>query len=257
VRSNMNNQKNKLINRIWDWIKITSLILGIISGSILVYQWWSRQQKVEKLQSQLKEAQKLKDQAQQQYQFQNINLISIASLANSPKIHSFFTDLLTTYAEKFAESKKLDISHLPLKFEGLYSDPKTGNGFGEMGRCFPRQIIYPRKEKEINIKLNRLYLLNKFGHDRYFATSPEQSGDYSYLEISFEEMINTCCHELAHYIQLVKHGKSSCESDLKLNNGKYDEELDQEHKKFTEEIYQLIKNSGEYSEWEKKWKEIG
>lgn len=69
-------------------------------------------------------------------------------------------------------------------------------------------------------------------------------------------MINTCSHEIAHYIQLVKHGKSSCESDLMLDNGKYNSELAKEHKEFTEEIYRMIKNSGEYEEWEKKWEEI-
>lgn len=61
-------------------------------------------------------------------------------------------------------------------------------------------------------------------------------------------MLDTCSHELAHYIQYVKHDKSSCESDLKLENGKYDKKLAGEHKEFTQEIYQLIKNSAEYSE---------
>jgi len=63
-------------------------------------------------------------------------------------------------------------------------------------------------------------------------------------------MINTCSHELAHYFQFVKHGKSSCESDLIVRNGRYDEELASEHKNFTGEIYKLIENS-EYSELEK------
>ena len=57
------------------------------------------------------------------------------------------------------------------------------------------------------------------------------SNDYSYLEISFDKMLNTCSHELAHYLQLVQHGKSSCESDRMLNNGKYNKELAQEHVK--------------------------
>src|SRR5437660_1156209 len=77
-------------------------------------------------------------------------------------------------------------------------------------------------------KFNQLYLFNKFGHDKYF-TSYHQ-GDYFYLDISFEKMLKTCSHELAHYFQLVKHEKTSCESDLKLGNGKYDEELAKEQK---------------------------
>jgi hypothetical protein len=67
-------------------------------------------------------------------------------------------------------------------------------------------------------------------------------------------MLETCSHELAHYIQLVKWGLSSCESDLILGNRNYSERLAKEHKVFTQEIYQLIKE--EYSEWERRWKEI-
>ena len=67
-------------------------------------------------------------------------------------------------------------------------------------------------------------------------------------------MIETISHELAHYIQLVKWGRSSCESDLIINNGKYDGELAKEHETWTKEIYQLIKPK--ISEWEQKWKEI-
>src|SRR5688572_28427656 len=106
-----------------------------------------------------------------------------------------------------------------------------------MGRCGQERVIYPIKQKIVNVSLNRLYLLNKFGHDKYFTSNPEetkgsakQSKDYTYLDISFDKMIDTCSHELAHYIQLVKHGKSSCESDLILRNGKYSAELAQEHK---------------------------
>jgi len=43
---------------------------------------------------------------------------------------------------------------------------------------------------------------------------------------------------------------------LDLGNGKYSAELAKEHKEFSKEIYQLIKNAGEYSEWEKRWREI-
>ncbi|CAG8835395.1 35640_t:CDS:2, partial [Racocetra persica] len=53
-----------------------------------------------------------------------------------------------------------------------------------------------------------------------------------------------------------KHDKSSCESDLKLNNGEYDKELAKEHEEWTGEIYQLINGSGKYEEWERRWKEI-
>ncbi|KLL05464.1 MAG: hypothetical protein MRERV_1c165 [Mycoplasmataceae bacterium RV_VA103A] len=172
-------------------------------------------------------------------------------MANSSAICSFFTDLLTTYTEKFAESKKIDICVWPLIFGGFYWDKNIGNGRGEMGRC--SSYSYPNRK--IEISLNQIYLLNKFGHDRYFTSNPEISGNYSYLDISFDEMLATCCHEIAHYFQFVKHNKSSCESDLKLNNGEYHGELAREHEEWTGEIYWLIKS--EYSEWERRWGGIG
>jgi hypothetical protein len=167
----------------------------MFAGSVLVYQEWDRQKKLEKLQERLRE---LQDQAQRQYQLQDINFTSTNDLVNSPAVHSFFSDLLNTYAEKFAKNKGLDTSQLPLKFEGLYYDENTGKGNGEMGRCFTEKIIYTSKQKVANISLNRLYLLNKLGHDKYFASSPEVSDDYTYLDISFSKMIDTCCHEISH-----------------------------------------------------------
>ena len=180
-------------------------------------------------------------------------------MANSPQVHAFFSDLLKTYAEKFAkihsakQSKELNTYQLPLKFAGLYSNPQTGNGYGKMGLCSLEEVIYPIKQKVVNISLNRLYLLNKFGHDKYFTSNPEISGDYSYLDISFSKMLETCSHELAHYLQFVKWGRSSCESDLVLGNGKYSEELAQEHKEWTQEIYQMVKE--DFLQLEQKWKE--
>lgn len=145
---------------------------------------------------------------------------------------------------------------MPLVFEGLHSDQKTGNGYGKMGHCALEEVFYPFKQKIANISLNHLYLLNKLGHSKYFTSNPKISDDYSYIDIIFDKMIDTCSHEITHYIQLVKWGKSSCESDLILSNGNYNEELAREHEEFTQEIYQLIKNSAEYSEWERRWNEI-
>lgn len=248
----MNSQKNQLLRKIWHWIKVASLLFALIGGGYLIYQWWNRKQELAKLQAQLEQK---KQEAQQQYQLQQEHLISLTPLVDNPAIHSFFTDLLNTYAKKFADSQNIDISPLPVTFGGFYYDPSAGDGLGTMGQCFFHQITYPRHAKEIEITLNRLYLLNKFNHDRYFATHP-QHGDYYYIDISFDKMIDTCSHELVHYIQFIKHGKSSCKSDLKLGRKTYNPELAQEHEKFTEEIYGMIRNSGKYSEWEKRWKEI-
>jgi len=49
-------------------------------------------------------------------------------------------------------------------------------------------------------------------------------------------MIKTCSHELAHYIQFTRYGESSCENDLKLENGNYEKELAKEHKEFTQKF---------------------
>ena len=105
-------------------------------------------------------------------------------------------------------------------------------------------LFYPNRK--IEISLNQIYLLNKLSHDRYFTDNPEISGSYSYLDISFSKMINTCSHELAHYFQFVKHNKSSCESDLMLNSGGYDRELAREHEEWTGEIWGMINGSLEY-----------
>lgn len=225
----------------YKWTSLFFLLLALISSSVLIHQYTKQQTPRTWLKEQ-------KKQVQRQWDLQQIHLVSIGDLVNNHKVHDFFINLLKNNAEKFAKNKSLDISHLPLKFAGLYHDPKTGNGYREMGRCW-------KEQKTTNIGLNYLYLLNKFGHDKYFISNP-QYRNYSYSDISFARMIETCSHELAHYLQLVKYGKSSCESDLKLNNGNYDEKLAKKHKKFTQEIYQLIKNSPEYSEWDKRWKEI-
>lgn len=221
--------------------------MALIGASFLIYRWWARHRELENLKAQIEQKEK---EIQQQYQLQNSYPVSTSPLAKSPNIQKFFTDLLKKYVEKFSESKKIDISSRPLIFKGFYLDQKIGKGLGEMGRC--SSYFYPHRE--ITISLNQVYLLNKLGNDRFFTSYPQD--DYYYLDISFDKMLQTCSHELAHYIQHVKHDKSSCESDLKLERKEYDPILAQEHKEFTQEIYKMIKNSEDYSYWEKRWKEI-
>ena len=237
----MSRHRQKNLN-FYKWTSLFCLLLVLITGSVLIYQ-----HKIA-LREREQELKALAEHTRKQYNLQQEHLVSTNDLVNSSKVHSFFTDLLRNYAEKFASSKNLDISPLPLKFAKFYSD-RIYEKVRDMGRCW--------KEPKISkISLNHLYLLNKFGHDKYFTIIDSRYGDYSYFDISFDKMINTCSHELAHYFQFVKHGKSSCESDLIVRNGRYDEELAKEHEKWTKEIYQLIKNSEEYSELEKRWKEI-
>jgi hypothetical protein len=211
----------------------------LISGGVLVYQYVNHNPNNEKLEKEI-----------EQYELQKKHLISIDFLTKNPAIQAFFTDLLQNCAQKFADNQNLNISHRSLVFGGFYCE-KNNKEIGEMGRCLSYELIYPQHNKTITISLNRLYLLNKLGHDRYFATHPNQES-YFYLDISFSKMLKTCSHELAHYFQHIKHGKSSCKSDLKLNNGKYNAELTKEHKEIRKEIYGMIKNSPEYLELERK-----
>ena len=107
MKDSQNRTRKQLLKRVWDWIKISSLLFGIFCGSILIFQWRDRKQKIERLEARLQELQELKDQVQRQYQLQDLNLISTNDLVNSPKVHAFFTDLLNKYAKKFAKSKNL------------------------------------------------------------------------------------------------------------------------------------------------------
>ena len=106
------------------------------------------------------------------------------------------------------------------------------------------------KEKQlVVITLNQLYLLNKLGHERYLPVFPQEN--ITYLVIDFANLTETLAHELAHYTQFVKHGKSNCESSGKRNNnGKFRfPELVSEHAQFTQEIKQMIINSVEYEKF--------
>ncbi|KLL02208.1 MAG: hypothetical protein MRERC_3c035 [Mycoplasmataceae bacterium RC_NB112A] len=63
-------------------------------------------------------------------------------------------------------------------------------------------------QKVVNISLNSLYLLNKLGNEVNESIDYYSTAEHG-IDISFRKMIDTCCHELAHYIQYAKHEKSS------------------------------------------------
>ena len=171
-----------------------------------------------------------------QYEIQKNYQELTANFSKNPKIQAFFTDLLTTYGRKFANIQQLNNSNYPLLFGGFYLGKKED---GENSKTLGNALFTPENKQTV-ISLNQFYLLNKLGYSQ-FLTNP-----YVSCEISFKKMIKTCSHEIAHYIQFVKYGESSCKSDLGTDN--YIAKLAKEHKEFTREIYQLIKNSGEYSE---------
>jgi hypothetical protein len=174
---------------------------------------------------------------------QQLQLKESYSLAKSPSTNTFFTDLLNNYAKKFAKNKKIDISRIPLSFGGFYYDKKINQDSRAMGISHLPSISQSSPQDTFKISLNQLYLLNKFGHDEYFTNYPKK---YCFIDISFVQMMKICSHELAHYLQFVKNGKTSCKSDLELNNGNYDQELSKEHDDFTKEIYEMISKSPEY-----------
>jgi len=154
-----------------------------------------------------------------------------------------FHNLLQVFADRYAKSKQIDNSHLPLLFGGFYQKAIShGEKQDEMGNC-----SYDKENQQITISLNQIYLLNKIGYDKYFAT-PEYS-----LTIDFATLTETLAHEIAHYIQFVKHGKSSCESSgTKNKKGKFLlPELVSEHTEFTREIKEKMLNSDEYKKFAK------
>jgi hypothetical protein len=192
--------------KIWQSTKYLLLLLVLISTSFLLANWWnkySQQPTNQELASKLEKLTQLEQKVKairQQHQLQKNYCELTANLANNPKIHTFFSDLLRTYAEKFASRKKLDIYHYPLNFGGFYQQEQS-----KLGSC----CFTPANQHTV-INLNQIYLLNKL------------KVDCSYLAVDFTDLLQTCSHELAHYFQFVKHEKSSCESDLVLNNSDYD-----------------------------------
>ncbi|CAG8437892.1 8407_t:CDS:2 [Ambispora leptoticha] len=140
--------------------------------------------------------------------------------------------------KQFQQQYDLQQEHL-VSTNNLVNNPKIHAFFADLLRNNAEK--FAKKPKTAKISLNRLYLLNKFGHDKYLTSNPYISNDYTYSLVGFAEMIHTCSHELSHYIQFIKHGRSSCESDLILSNGRYDKKLAKEHEVFTANIYEMLR----------------
>lgn len=236
--------------KLWEWVKLACLFLTLIVGSVCLYQWWSKKTKLTELESRLEHLEKHLKNSTEQYQLQQQQLSNISSLAHKPALQKFFTNLLQTYSQKFADNQNIDLSAYPLNFGGFYP---IGNQIKNITQLEIQtkelgNASFNPKTKQIIISLNQLFLFNKLGHEQYFAT-PEL-----HLEIDFNSLMKVISHELAHYFQFVEHGKSSCKSELDTNQ--YDLKLAQEHEQFTQQIYQLIKNSEEYPVWESEWNEV-
>ena len=237
------------------WIFTIAIILALISGSFLLYKWWQTKQTAAQIQAkertlnQLEQKQQAeREKAHQAYQIRHKQLPQVLALAKNPTIHQFFNDLLQGYAYRFAEKQNLTDYCLPLEFGGFYQQKQEAtHNFRELGNA-----VFDLTSQETVISLNQLFLFNKLGYERYFAT-PEL-----YLNIDFNTLTETISHELAHYFQFVKYGKSSCESSgQKASSGNFlYPDLVSEHTHFTQEIKQMIVNSSEYPTLKKYWKAI-
>ncbi|KLL03417.1 MAG: hypothetical protein MRECE_6c020 [Mycoplasmataceae bacterium CE_OT135] len=210
-------------------------------------------------------------------------------LDKDPKVKEQFNKLIQTFYQRAIEKK------------GLYYPEVDFRGFGhfyiteanllkktvEMGHTGP-----PRGEEAIDyinrkitnypmeINLNQIYLLNngKIGMDELivdfteFPPESKQSPIYTPIDISFDKLIETIAHELAHAVQNVlnlydavlvdsEQGKkteirSQCESSGYRNdkNELLYPQWAAEHTRLTKEIQQMIINSPEYKEFEAWWK---
>ena len=106
--------------KLWEWLKLAFLLFTLIVGVVFLYQWWNREQKLKELETRLNQLERHQKEAKEKYQIQQKQLNNITSFAHKPELQKFFSDLLQTYARKFATSKKINISDYPLAFGGFY-----------------------------------------------------------------------------------------------------------------------------------------
>ena len=98
-------------SKLRQWIAIFAALLSLISGSVLLYQWWQVKQNAVKIQekeqilTQLEQKEQVK--AQQEYQEQQKQLPKVLDLAKNPAIHNFFNDLLCGYAYRALQKSKI------------------------------------------------------------------------------------------------------------------------------------------------------
>lgn len=191
-------------------------------------------------------------------------------LTRDLQIHSQFNNLITTFYWKFREHKGIP--------EGTYTPEIDFQGFKKfkdfskatkMGHCkFELNIKWLEEingkkvegseiyEAKMSIVLNQKFLLDKLGMDKWFSSEDR------YLSVSFEELIATIAHELAHAYQNTirvnngKEVKSQCEStgDRDTSGKLLYPELAAEHTALSEEVKRMIENSAEYQEFKKWWK---
>ncbi|CAG8527719.1 1692_t:CDS:2, partial [Scutellospora calospora] len=140
------------------------------------------------------------------------------------------------YAELIVQAKLLLITQLEQKEREGQQNYQDQKNYGELtDNLANSQVIH-----SFFTDLLRNYAV-KFAKSKKIDIShyPLNFGGFYQGEQQDQRPLKAHYRKLAHYIQFVKHGESSCESDL--GTDKYIAELAKEHEKFTGEIYQLIK----------------
>ena len=218
-------------------------------------------------------------------------MVLTEKLNKDPTVKAKLDQFFTTFYHRYKEAKKNTIPvHPGANFKGFdcfYIEKQKGFVTTEMGRTgqpdndggivqtLPETII---KDYPIISGLNQLYLLNNGRNpggamDRFYDSKPIE-GNINYLDISFEKLIQTIAHEIAHAFQIAKNiredkaveiegkisfgttsdcmesGKGERDKDYNLIKPE-NPELVKEHKQFELEIQKMILDSTEFKEFER------
>lgn len=220
-------------------------------------------------------------------------IVLTEKLNRDPAIKAKFDQFITTFYHRYKDSKKDSIPTHPAVdfrgFAGFYVDAKAGfltemgntglpEDYGGRVQTKPSIII---EDYPLQIKLNQLYLLNNGRNpggamDKLYSQEPIK--EIRWLDINFDKLRRTIAHEIAHAFQNAKNlsedkaivgsgdgvGFVMLSDCMESGGGERDKEhnlvkpenpeLVYEHKKFENEIDEMILASTEYKEFERWWK---
>lgn len=201
-------------------------------------------------------------------------------LSCDERVHACFDDFITTFYWRFREKKGRPLGYYKheINFQGFGGFEFDDNEKRKMGTCYLYNIKeHWIKESEfitgdVKITISQAYLLDKLGMDKLFTnwTQSKNILQTGSIDVSFDNLIGTFAHELAHayqntiYLQKKVNNVpiSQCESsgegerdkNYRLIKARYPK-LVAEHNQLTAEIKALIIGSIEYQEFKLWWKE--
>lgn len=105
--------------------------------------------------------------------------------------------------------------------------------------------FFSKNVRPIVIKLRREMFFNRLGYN-IWINSLNNEGKKSYLDISFEQVIETIAHELAHAVVNSLHGEYQGEYDGEKGHGKAHDDL-------TDRIEEMMRNRANFSEFKSWW----